>query len=204
MKKGTRFPRLGGAAILFAALTASAHAGAAFMPTSGVTTQPVGHYEFCKRLPEECSQKSRQVRPVELTHKLWAKIVEINNTVNTSVMPRTDMEQWGIEEYWSYPDIYGDCEDYVVEKRRRLMQAGVPDSNLLMTVVRRPNGDGHAVLTINTHMGDYVLDNMELRVLPWAETRYQYLKRQSARNSGRWVGIQDSRHDLLVGSVSSQ
>lgn len=204
MQKNTRFPRLAVAMALFAALTASAHAGKAFMPTGTVTTQPVGHYEFCKRVPEECRQKTRQLMPVELTPDLWAKIIEINNAVNMAVMPRTDMEQWGIEEYWSYPDVYGDCEDYVLEKKRLLMQAGVPAGNLLMTVVRQPNGDGHAVLTINTNAGDYVLDNMELRVLPWTETRYQYLKRQSSRNSGQWVSIQDSRRDMLVGSVSSQ
>jgi len=35
------------------------------------------------------------------------------------------MEHWGVVERWSYPDDgYGDCEDYVLLKRRMLMQAG--------------------------------------------------------------------------------
>ena len=37
------------------------------------------------------------------------------------------MEHWGVVERWSYPDDgYGDCEDYVLLKRRMLMQAGWP------------------------------------------------------------------------------
>lgn len=198
VKTGSRLAMF---AFLLSAFAASAHAGNDFMATGGVTSQPVGHYDFCQHHPGECSQKTWRASPVNLTPALWDTIVEINNAVNRSVMPHTDMELWGVEEYWSYPDIYGDCEDYVLEKRRRLMEAGIPANNLLITVVLRPNGDGHAVLTVNTHMGDYVLDNLGGRVLPWAETPYQYLKRQSEKHSGKWVSVEHGR-DVLVGSVS--
>ncbi|WP_274427062.1 transglutaminase-like cysteine peptidase [Chelativorans sp. YIM 93263] len=201
MNKAKTSPRVATFAFLLSAFAANAQAGTDFMATGGITSQPVGHYEFCQRHPEECSRTTWRVSPVNLTPALWETIVEVNNAVNRSVMPRTDMELWGIEEYWSYPDIYGDCEDYVLEKRRRLMEAGIPGSNLLVTVVLQPNGDGHAVLTVNTHMGDYVLDNMEARVLPWSETPYEYLKRQSEHHSGKWVSIEHGR-DVLVGSVS--
>src|SRR5690606_39717782 len=97
-------------------------------------SQPVGHYEFCQRLPEECRQMTPARAPVKLTRKLWATIVAINNAVNTSIEPRTDMEIWGREEVWSYPENgVGDCEDYVLEKRRQLMRAGVPAGDLLVT-----------------------------------------------------------------------
>lgn len=179
--------------------TAFAHS---FMPTGGLSTQPVGHYEFCQRAPRECQPMTAK-RPVEMTRSLWEAIVSINTIVNTMVTPRTDMEMWSVEEHWSYPtEGYGDCEDYVLEKRRRLIEAGVPASNLPITVVRQPNGDGHAVLTIHTSKGDFVLDNLEPRVLPWLETEYQFLKRQSARHAGMWVSIQDGRN-VLVGSVST-
>ncbi len=175
----------------------------AFMPTGGLSTQPVGHYEFCQRAPAECT-KTTAARPVELTRKLWAAMVDVNNVVNTMVTPRTDMEMWRVEEYWSYPvNGYGDCEDYALEKRRRLIKAGIPASNLLITVVRQPNGDGHAVLTVNTSMGDFILDNLEPRVLAWGETEYSYLKRQSPKHSGMWVSIHDDRN-VLVGSVSNR
>jgi predicted transglutaminase-like cysteine proteinase len=179
--------------------TATMAQAQAFMPTAGLSTQPVGHYEFCQQKPDECA-KTVAHRPVELTRKLWAAMVDVNNVVNTMVTPRTDMEMWGVEERWSYPTDVGDCEDYVLEKRRLLMKVGVPASNLLITVVRQPNGDGHAVLTVETSLGDFVLDNLESRVLAWTDTDYRYLKRQSNRDASVWVSIGDDRN-VAVGSV---
>ncbi|MCV3209699.1 transglutaminase-like cysteine peptidase [Mesorhizobium sp. YC-39] len=174
-------------------------AGPAFMHTGGRTTQPVGHYEFCQKLPRECSQRTPKQAPIELTRKLWAKIVSINNSVNTRIEPRTDMELWGKEEVWSFPDSgFGDCEDYALEKRRELMAIGVPAGDLLMTVARQQNGDGHAVLTVRTSLGEFILDNLKSKVLPWTATDYTYLKRQSSQNSGVWVTINDGRSDAVA------
>ncbi|WP_274628645.1 transglutaminase-like cysteine peptidase [Arvimicrobium flavum] len=177
-----------------------AHANGNFMNTAGRATQPVGHYYLCQSSPEECAQKTPRAKPVTLTRALWSEIVDVNNSVNARVEPKTDMEIWGSEEVWSYPDDVGDCEDYVLEKRRLLMNAGVPAGNLLITVVRQQNGDGHAVLTVNTDRGDYVLDNLDGRVLAWTDTPYTYLKRQSSKHSGAWVSINDGRA-VAVGSV---
>ncbi|MDH6232914.1 putative transglutaminase-like cysteine proteinase [Mesorhizobium soli] len=192
-------------ALAFAALigltgmAAQAIAGQPFMKVSGRTTQPIGHYEFCIRLPEECRQLTPKQPPVELTRQLWAAVVDVNNAVNTEVMPRTDLENYGQEEYWAYPDNgYGDCEDYALEKRRRLMALGIPAGNLLMTVVRQPNGEGHAVLTVRTSRGEFILDNLEARVMPWADTKYTYLKRQSDQNSGVWMQINNGRADEVA------
>lgn len=187
------------AATLQAGAVSSALAEPAFMQTNGRTTQPVGHYELCKRSPIECNEKTSSRAPSELTRSLWKAIVEVNNNVNTSVTPRTDMEMWGQEEYWSYPDNgAGDCEDYALEKRRRLMKLGMPAGDLLITVARQPNGEGHAVLTVRTSLGEFILDNLETRVLAWNETEYTYLKRQSERNSGVWVSINDGRADAVA------
>lgn len=183
---------------LFAGGVGSAVAADPFMHTGSRTTQPVGHYEFCQRNQAECRQKSPDRGPIELTRKLWAAMIDINNAVNTEVAPRTDREMWGQEEVWSYPDVYGDCEDYVLEKRRRLMALGVAAGDLLITVARQPNGDGHAVLTVHTSKGDFVLDNLEPRVLAWTDTEYTYLKRQSVKNSGVWVAINDGRADAVA------
>ncbi|CCV06650.1 Transglutaminase family protein cysteine peptidase BTLCP [Mesorhizobium metallidurans STM 2683] len=177
----------------------AAAAEPAFMHTGGRTTQPIGHYEFCQKLPRECSQRTPKQAPVELTRKLWARIVSINNSVNTRIEPRTDMEQWGKEEVWSYSDSgFGDCEDYALEKRRELMAIGVPAGDLLVTVARQPNGDGHAVLTVRTSLGEFILDNLKSEVLPWTATNYTYLKRQSSQNSGVWVTINGGRSDAVA------
>jgi len=181
--------------------SAQAATAGAFMPTGGRTTQPVGHYEFCQREPQECRQRSSNRGPVELTRALWSEIIAVNDAVNAAVAPSTDMEMWGREEFWSYPTAVGDCEDYALEKRRRLMALGLEAGDLLITVVRQPNGDGHAVLTVRTSRGDFILDNLEARVLLWTDTDYTYLKRQSDRNSGAWVSINDSRPAVAVGSV---
>jgi predicted transglutaminase-like cysteine proteinase len=179
----------------------AAEAAEVYMRVGGRTSQPVGHYEFCLRQPEECRQKTARRAPVELTRKLWAAIVQVNDRVNLAVVPLTDMEIWGEEEVWSYPTKVGDCEDYAIEKRRRLMRAGIPAGDLLLTVARQPNGEGHAVLTVRTSRGDFILDNLEPRVLAWNESEYTYLKRQSERSSGAWVTISDSRATTAVGSV---
>ncbi|MEO5324080.1 transglutaminase-like cysteine peptidase [Mesorhizobium sp. CC13] len=186
------------AATLQAGAVGTALAVPSVMQTNGRTTQPVGHYELCKRLPDECSQKTDVRAPVELTRTLWQAMVDINNEVNTAVAPRTDMEMWGKEEVWSYPASAGDCEDYALEKRRKLMDLGVPAGDLLLTVARQPNGEGHAVLTVRTSMGEYILDNLDPRIMAWDETVYTYLKRQSERNSGVWIGINDGRADSVA------
>jgi len=179
----------------------TAYAGPAFMQTGGRTTQPVGHYKFCQELPHECNELSPRRAPIELTRKLWATIVNVNNAVNTKIKPITDMEQWGKDEVWSYPNTgVGDCEDYVLEKRRELISTGIPVGDLLITVARRPNGDGHAVLTVRTSLGEFILDNLEPRVLSWTDTDNTYLKRQSDQNSGVWVTINKGR-EAAVASV---
>ncbi len=178
---------------------AAAAAGESAMRTGAPTTQPVGHYEFCQTQPQECGQKSPKRAPVELTRRLWSAMIGINDGVNAAVAPRTDMEMWGREEVWSYPAGQGDCEDYALEKRRRLMAFGVPAGDLLMTVVRQPNGDGHAVLTVRTSLGDFVLDNLETHIAAWEDTPYTFIKRQSESNSGVWVKITADR----AGAVAS-
>ncbi|MEF2550237.1 transglutaminase-like cysteine peptidase [Aurantimonas sp. A2-1-M11] len=169
------------------------------MATTGQTSQPVGHYEFCKSYPSTCTRNGTAA-VVKLTREAWAQIVEVNNAVNTSIFPRTDEEMHGVPEVWSYPTVQGDCEDFALLKQYMLERAGIPASALLITVVRQPNGDGHAVLTVRTDQGDYVLDNLDGRVLAWTDTDYQYLKRQSERHAGKWLAIADDRN-LLVGSV---
>ena len=176
-------------------------AGTAFMATTGRTSQPIGHYDFCQRYAKECSVRSTAPQRVRLTPDLWNQLVEVDASVNLSITPATDQEVYGIPEYWAYPTTRGDCEDVVLLKRRDLIEKGWPVGALLITVVRQRNGDGHAVLTVTTDRGDLVLDSLQPRVLAWSDTDYQYVKRQSEFNSGQWVGIDDAR-TVSVGSLT--
>ena len=174
--------------------------GAATMTVGTVTTQPIGHYSFCKRWPEECGAGKLDAGPPPLTATRWAALRDVNALVNDAIAPRTDFEMHGQAELWSYPVDTGDCEDYALMKRRLLMERGFAAGNLLITVVRKPDGEGHAVLTVRTDRGDYVLDNLLEEVRLWSDTPYSFLKRQASYHAGRWVDIENGP-STLVGSV---
>ena len=171
------------------------------MLTGGMTSQPIGHYEFCKANPSECSIRIRAAQPERMTGALWSLIVGVNTKVNDAVKPMNDLDIYGRDEVWAYPvNGVGDCEDYVLEKRLELNERGVSLANLLVTVVRKPDGEGHAVLTIRTDKGDFVLDNLTDAVRDWSQTGYRFLKRQASNNTGRWVSIREGSAPL-VGAV---
>ena len=158
------------------------------MATFGRTTVPIGYYEFCRRARDECAVET-SARPIHLNDVSWRAIMEVNDAVNGSVRPRTDLELFGESERWTYPNGEGDCEDYALLKRRLLHERGFPLGALLMTVAHDESGGGHAVLIVVTDRGDFVLDNVEKRVLPWSEARLHYLKRQSAADPNEWVDL---------------
>jgi predicted transglutaminase-like cysteine proteinase len=173
----------------------------AAMRTGSVTSQPIGHYEFCQSHQDECSIKSTDDAAPKLTSFGWQTVRDINYHVNSTIVPMTDMELYGREEVWAYPVDAGDCEDFVLLKRRMLIEKGFPVNDLLITVVRKPDGEGHAVLTVRTSQGDFILDNLGNEVKLWTDTSYHYLKRQSTTNSGQWVTIENGS-DVLVGSLN--
>ncbi len=170
------------------------------MKTGAMTSQPIGHYEFCRLYRDECMRRSSRTTPLSLTPQDWARVLDVNSRVNMVIEPRSDFDIYGKEEVWTYPENTGDCEDYVLLKRRMLLNAGFPETNLLITVVRKPDGEGHAVLTVRTDKGDFILDNLTSKVMSWHDTGYTYLKRQSTRHTGHWVSI-EMPDQTIVGSV---
>ena len=129
--------------------------------------------------------------------------MRINNWVNEHVKPMTDLDHWGVVERWNYPDDgYGDCEDYVLLKRKMLIQAGWPRQALLITVVRDKKGEGHAVLTVKTDKGEFILDNQNDEILLWADTGYRFVKRQSQSDPNVWVSLGDPRPAAATAAVT--
>jgi predicted transglutaminase-like cysteine proteinase len=154
------------------------------------TSPPIGWVQFCQDNAGECVSRTMAPATITLTETSCRRIVKINADVNKEIQAITDQEHWGSPEVWSYPtDGKGDCEDYVLEKRRRLVEAGFPLNALLITVVRDLKGDGHAVLTVKTDRGDFVLDNQVGKIVAWKETGYRFIKRQSDENPMRWVSL---------------
>lgn len=198
--RGRSLARISALLLLAASGTGAASAGSSPMITGEPTSQPIGHYEFCKINPGECAIRSRDAHPAQMTKVLRTRIATINVSVNKTVRPMSDFDVYGRDEVWIYPDAAGDCEDYVLLKRRMLRDEGMALANLLITVVRKPDGEGHAVLTVRTDRGDFVLDNLNNSVRSWDQTGYRFLKRQSSDHSGRWVSIHEGQA-TLVGSL---
>jgi predicted transglutaminase-like cysteine proteinase len=164
-----------------------------FISIGGVTHAPIGWVEFCVEYDPECKTRPSVPRDVVLSTEAWQDLQRVNLWVNTHVKPMTDMDHWGVVERWNYPDDgYGDCEDYVLQKRKMLMQEGWPREALLITVVRDRNGDGHAVLTVKTDKGEFILDNQTNDILLWSETGYRFVKRQAQSDPNVWIALGDT------------
>lgn len=187
--------------VIAATVPQGAAAGSGQMVTAGLTSQPIGHHEFCRRNPAECAIRVNDRGPEPMTGQLRTLIAAVNVKVNQSIKPMNDVDIYGKDEVWTYPgNGVGDCEDYVLLKRKMLNEKGIALSNLLITVVRKPDGEGHAVLTVRTDKGDFILDNLHNAVRSWEQTGYKFLKRQANTHTGRWVAIRDEQ-TTLVGSV---
>jgi predicted transglutaminase-like cysteine proteinase len=158
--------------------------------TTTDTLPPIGWVQFCADEPQDCDVPALPATSADIDDKKWRQLVRINRDVNDAVEAVSDLEHWGTLEKWSYPtDGKGDCEDYVLEKRKRLIDAGWPRQSLLITVVRDRKGDGHAVLTVKTNRGDLILDNQEARIKAWSDTGYRFVKRQSETHPNKWVSL---------------
>jgi predicted transglutaminase-like cysteine proteinase len=164
------------------------HAGWAAI--GGLTSVPYGWVDFCYRYKGECDAQASAPRDVQLTPTTFKEIERINRWVNKNVEATPDIEHWGVVDQWDYPtDGKGDCEDYALLKRKLLAEQGFPIQALLMTVVKDSANEGHAVLTVKTDHGDFVLDNLSDQVKPWKQTPYRFVKRQSQTDVSEWVSI---------------
>jgi len=180
------------AAALYAAPAKSLDRLAVHVPVTSETRAPIGWAEFCTDNPRDCTGGPTAPRDVVLSPKAWRDLAQVNTWVNNAIRPMTDLDHWGVVEKWSYPDDgYGDCEDYVLLKRRMLIQAGWPREALLITVVRDRKDEGHAVLTVKTDKGDYILDNQAEDIMLWSESGYRFVKRQSQADPNVWVSLGD-------------
>jgi predicted transglutaminase-like cysteine proteinase len=131
----------------------------------------------------------------------WNLLYQVNSYVNGKIAPVSDDDLYGQPEYWAYPTDAGDCEDYVLLKKRFLENLGFPASALLITVVLDERNEGHAILSVSTDAGDYVLDNRRDDVLRWTDTNYTFLKRQSKQDPRVWVAL--AKEKTLTARITS-
>jgi predicted transglutaminase-like cysteine proteinase len=135
---------------------------------------PVGFQVMCIKSPGECRAGGESI--IETDTTLLTRLQSVNVAVNRSIKPRRDSGT----DVWSVGVTTGDCEDYVLTKRRSLIRAGLPPSALRIASVRARNGAGHAILVVKTTTGDFALDNLHNKVRPLSQTGYRILAMSSA------------------------
>jgi predicted transglutaminase-like cysteine proteinase len=144
---------------------------------------------------------------VALSPSLWAKLNDVNARTNHAIRGVTDQANYGRADYWATPledgAKAGDCEDYVLEKIRALVAAGVPRQALDITLVTTSWGEDHAVLTVTTKDGDFILDNLNNSVRRWDEVNYRFSARQIGGDAFTWTRVKQGRPGIGVAVLST-
>jgi predicted transglutaminase-like cysteine proteinase len=154
---------------------------------------PQQYLEFCKREKNangECKSRNGKIDRLALTTQNWNVLRKVNKKINAKIRPAEDRDIYGVDDFWAYPKTTGDCEDYALLKKRTLVDIGFSPDVLLITLLTDEHGKGHAVLTVVTDRGDFVLDSRTNEVVSWNRTGYIYSWRQSQNDPTKWVALQ--------------
>lgn len=157
----------------------------AFLTFGTPISTPHGAANLCERYRWAC-QSSGRVRfaPAEAL----SIAVSVNRRVNSGFRQISDSTQYRQEDRWALlTNRGGDCEDFALQKMLELIERGVPPEALMIATVHSRSVGAHAVLVLRTERGDFVLDNLNRRVLHWSETTYAFLRVQDPASRGRWL-----------------
>jgi predicted transglutaminase-like cysteine proteinase len=165
---------------------------------------PFQHVRFCVKNPSECAADASGAEEVELDDATIRSLIHINAEVNASIEPMRKTVGYTSSSGWRIAPSQGDCNDYAVTKRHRLIEAGLPSRSLVLAVVKTAGGEGHLVLVVKTTGGDFVLDNLDAGIRPWFETHYEWVSRQSSANPRFWVQATRSHAPAPVQLARSQ
>ena len=128
----------------------------AFLAETRAAPLPMAFAVYCIDHIDLCPT----VGPKKVAHnqKLSALAARIQAKVNRDIAPRHESI-----DVWNDNVSQGDCDDYVMTKRKALIKAGVPAT--AMTVrVGRVRGETHVVLVLNTSRGKIILDNLRSKI----------------------------------------
>jgi predicted transglutaminase-like cysteine proteinase len=167
------------AAFAIAAFVALSAAAVPASAIAGGTHAPLGYQIMCLKQPQEC--KGGGKAKITVTNDVMATLKRVNSHVNRTIKPRNDSGA----DVWSASATSGDCEDYVLAKRRALIKAGIPASSLRIAYTKTRQGVGHAILIVKTNGKDLVLDNLTATIKPLSQTGYRILS-MSGANPRSW------------------
>lgn len=151
----------------------------------GFTLAPLAFVKFCMGHDRECEATLSANPDREFS---LSELEAVNRRVNDAIAPRRKPTD-PLSTSWSLEPSSGDCNDYAVTKRSRLIAAGWPSEKLRLAVVVTPAGQGHLVLVVRMPQGDMVLDNLSERVRPWQASGYDWVSMQSGENPRFWVAV---------------
>ncbi len=143
---------------------------------------PLGYQLLCLKNPNALECKGGGKAQISITTDVMATLKRVNSQVNRSIKPKYDTS--GVD-VWTANASAGDCEDYVLTKRRALVKAGIPASSLRIAYVKTRKGEDHAILVIKTNGKDLVLDNLTATIKPLSQTGYRVVS-MSGANPRRW------------------
>lgn len=141
---------------------------------------PLGLQLYCLQNKGAC--ESAPQTAVVASAALVDMLRSVNRRVNAAISPQSDS---GLDN-WSANASAGDCEDYVMTKRRSLIANGIPSGALHVAYTTTRSGEGHAVLVVQTDAGALVLDNLASDVKSLAASGYT-VQRMSNGGLLQWV-----------------
>lgn len=162
-------------------------AAASYLPSRRAVAAPTGFAGVCDRYEWVCARVAHSgAAATDETHLVRA----VNAQINRATHQIADQRQYGTEEYWALPTAAGgDCEDFVLLKKKLLIQQGIAPERLLIATVLDRGRNLHAVLIFRSATGDYVLDNLNDRIELWADTGYSFLEMQNPDSPERWTAV---------------
>jgi predicted transglutaminase-like cysteine proteinase len=143
---------------------------------------PLGYQLLCLKHPNASECKGGGAAKVTVTGDVMATLKRVNTHVNRTIKPKYDASG---ADVWNASASSGDCEDYVLAKRRALIKAGIPAGSLRIAYVKTRSGEGHAILVIKTGGKDLVLDNLTATIKPLSQTGYRIVS-MSGVNPRKW------------------
>ncbi len=154
---------------------------------------PIGYYDLCMRQPSVCRPRSGSLShgrdgAVRATPEMFERLQAVTVRVNRAIRPIADTATPGLKE-WRINVSAGNCKDYALTKRQQLIGMGFPSSATLIAIARLPDGEQHAILIVRTDQGDYVLDNLNDAITPWARVSYRWEKIQSPTETWSWHAL---------------
>jgi predicted transglutaminase-like cysteine proteinase len=164
---------------------------------------PLQFVKFCMNYGAECQQDATaDQQSLPSGERARDMLREVNRAVNDAITPMKKPTSPMLAHWTVSPDA-GDCNDYAVTKRHRLIAMGWPKSALRLAVVLTEGGQGHLVLVARMSDGDVVLDNLSSSVRPWSTAGYQWISMQSGSNPRFWVAIGEHGAHLRASRLTS-